>query len=229
MENKIKKNLERFLLHFDKFVIGNGRDPRSIFVVFATKYLKKEDLAYFIDLYYQLRGKKVIIGENKVQDAEEKFAFLEKTRPDLKHKYYRVMIGNLQKNKINKAVKLFAEIWGVDSLNIAREINQRVKNRKLPIFLEINVSGEKSKHGIALKETDNVTYEIQKMENLKLRGLMTIAPETNDRNAIREIFRTIKGIAESHKILASMGMSGDWKEAVLEGSDILRIGSTIFD
>lgn len=228
MEKQIKTNLERFLVEFDEFVNGIGRDPETISIVFAAKYLNKSDLAYFIDLYYQIRGKKVIIGENKVQDAEEKFSFLQKMRPDLSGKYYRVMIGNLQKNKIKKAIKLFDEVWGVDSLNIAREINERVKNKILPIFLEINVSGEKSKHGIDLKETENVIHEVYKMENLQIKGVMTIAPETNDRNAIREIFRTLKGISESHKILASMGMSGDWNEAVMEGSDILRIGSSIF-
>src|SRR3989337_2115072 len=100
----LKDKLIEFYGSLEKSARLCGRDPDKIKVLFATKYLSSEQLASFIDLYYQLRGQKVIIGENRVQTASEKFAYLERERPDLKGKYRKIMIGNLQKNKINRAL-----------------------------------------------------------------------------------------------------------------------------
>ena len=236
---KIEKNLKIFYRDLELCMVKCGRGEDNIKVLFATKYLNSEQLASFIDLYYQLRGQKVFIGENKVQDAQQKFNYLEQVRPDLNGKYYRVMIGNLQKNKINKALPLFDEIWGVDSLDLAQTINSRAKLKKVPIFLEVNISEEATKRGIKKEKAEEVIAEIKSrsmrdpaeagnLSNLTLKGLMTMAPATDNRQMIRSVFRELKQIASKHNLLTSMGMSNDWQEAVESGSDILRIGAMIF-
>lgn len=221
-EQKITKRLTDFYRELNQVKEKSNRKTNDVEVLFATKYLSKERLASFIDIYQKLRREKVIIGENRVQAAENKFNVLGK------EDIVKVMIGNLQKNKINKALNLFDEIWGVDNLEVAEELKKRIVTGKMPVFLEINVSGEKSKHGFKSKEADTVIKTIQQFNNLTIRGLMTMAPETDGREIIRAVFRELKQIAVRHNLLTSMGMSGDWREAVMEGSDILRIGSRIF-
>lgn len=230
-ETNIVNKLKEFFYDLEKTQKKANRVKDKIRVLFATKYLNREQLASFIGLYYQIRGEKVLIGENKVQDASQKIKFIKEYRSDLVNKYYRVMIGNLQKNKINKVLDLFDEIWGVDSTQTAVLINSRLDTSlpaRVPIFLEINISGEATKHGISKANAEKAIKEINSLPNLNLKGLMTMAPDTKDRELIKKVFEELKQIAQSHKLLTSMGMSGDWKEAVWAGSDILRIGSRIF-
>ena len=98
----------------------------------------------------------------------------------------------------------------------------------MPIFLEINISGEKTKHGIDYNNASEVIERVKIMPNIKLDGLMTMAPYTNDKNLIRQTFRKLRQLADRYKLKTSMGMSSDWQIAIEEGSDILRIGSIIF-
>ncbi|KKS97813.1 MAG: hypothetical protein UV73_C0005G0090 [Candidatus Gottesmanbacteria bacterium GW2011_GWA2_43_14] len=205
-----------------------GRSEDSLTVLFATKYLNSEQLAAFIDIYWLLKGEKAVIGENRVQDAGEKLSYLNEFHPDLKNKFYPVLIGNLQKNKINKALNLFEEFHAVDSLELASDINFRAANRNVPVFLEVNISGEKSKHGISSDTAPEVIERVNIMPNLKLEGLMTMAPEIADKTVIRKVFRKLKKLAAKYELKTSMGMSHDWQTAVEEGSDILRIGSKLF-
>ena len=205
-----------------------GRQPDQIEVLFATKYLSALQLAVFIKEYRDLRQEKVMIGENRVQEAQEKLSFIKKSYPDLIDKIYPVLIGNLQKNKINKALSLFREIHSIDSLELAQAINSRVTEGEMPIFLEINISGEKTKHGIDYNNASEVIERVKIMPNIKLDGLMTMAPYTNDKNLIRQTFRKLRQLADRYKLKTSMGMSSDWQIAIEEGSDILRIGSIIF-
>lgn len=225
---RIKDNLISFYDELTGVLEDCGRQKNDLNVLFATKYLNSDQLSTFIDLYNNIWGKKMFIGENKLQDAEKKFAFLRVKNPQYYRLIKRIMIGNLQKNKINKSLEIFEEIWGVDSFEVVDALNKRVIKNRLPIFLEINISGERSKRGIMETQADEIIGEIVKMDNLKLKGVMTMAPQTIDRTHIREIFRALKRIAVRHKILASMGMSSDWQEAVAEGSDFLRIGSLVF-
>jgi len=228
MNINLKNNLVKFYKELEAECLRCGRNPDEIKILFASKYLNSEQLASFIALYNQLRGQKVIIGENRVQEAEEKFQYLQKERPDLGGKYYRIMIGNLQKNKINRALVIFDEIWGVDSPLLAQEIDNRATSKPVPIFLEVNISGEAGKHGVTPDRLDGVIRSVGKCRKLKLKGLMTMAPETEDREKIRKIFRELRQAADKYHLLTSMGMSGDWREAVEAGSKILRIGSGIF-
>ena len=223
-----REKLTDFFEIFEAVRYKCGRKAEDISVLFATKYLSEGELADFIRLFRQLKQEKMMIGENRVQDAQEKFSFIKKSHPDLIDYIYPVLIGNLQKNKINKALSLFREIHSIDSLELAEAINSRVSGAKMPAFLEINISGEKTKHGIDDNNASETIERVKIMPNIKLDGLMTMAPYTNDKNLIRQTFRKLRQLADRYKLKTSMGMSSDWQIAIEEGSDMIRIGSLIF-
>src|SRR3990167_3967683 len=148
---KIEKKLEEFFREVSRVAGKSKREPNSVSILYATKYLDVEQFEIFVDILRQKDRRELLIGESRVQDAMVKFDYLEKKRPELGGWYKKVMIGNLQKNKINKALMVFDEIWGVDSVELAKAIDRRA-NRVVPIFLEVNISDEKTKHGIKIGE-----------------------------------------------------------------------------
>lgn len=144
------------------------------------------------------------------------------------------MIGHLQKNKINQALEMFDVIESVDSLELAEAINKRAQ-KPVEIFLEVNTSGETTKHGLKPEDVLSVSSLITHYPLLNLTGLMTIGSNTNNIEEIRKCFRTLKELRDqaNQKSFAnikhlSMGMSHDFPIAIEEGSDIIRIGSLIF-
>lgn len=246
MENKIKNNL----LHFHKEL--KNISSRDIQIIYATKYLNPQQFVSFISICEQIDPSPrkyegfrtssltpVMVGENRVQDAEEKINYITKLDPTIfargplanpLAKMNIVMIGNLQKNKINRAIELFDEVHSVDSIELAQAFNTRLEKagKSMPIFLEVNVSGEKTKHGFSPAELALVIKSLKLLKSLKLKGLMTMAPQVENTEEVRPIFRRLKQLANKHNLMTSMGMSRDWKVAVDEGSDIIRIGSRIF-
>ncbi len=163
------------------------------------------------------------IGENRVQEAEEKFPYLPKVE---KH-----MIGSLQTNKVKSAVELFDMIQSVDSLKLAKEIDKRCKtiNKVMPVLIEVNIGDESSKHGIKLEDVKNFVKEISQLKNISIQGLMCVAPLVSPEEA-RPYFKKMKQAFESINGLKwlSMGMSNDYKVAIEEGSNMVRIGTAIF-
>ena len=162
------------------------------------------------------------IGENKVQEAEEKFSLLPKVE---KH-----MIGHLQTNKVKRAVRLFDIIESVDSLRLANEINKCAFqiNKTMPIFIEVNVAGEDTKYGAPISEVPALYDKIVKLMNIKIGGLMTIAPFVDikeTRPYFKKMFKLRKQLGVKE---LSMGMSNDYSVAVEEGSTIVRLGTAIF-
>jgi len=163
------------------------------------------------------------IGENRVQEALDKFNKLQVVNRITKH-----MIGHLQSNKINKAVETFDRIDTIDSKKLANKINKRAVqlNKTIPALLEINISGEKQKYGFPPEEIDDILSCLEK-ENLKIEGLMTIGPLTR----LRLLLKNINGqLPDGHTKLKtlSMGMSNDYLIGVKEGSTMVRIGTAIF-
>ena len=163
-------------------------------------------------------------GENRVQEAEGKIAQLTDLKPDVTWH----MVGHLQSNKAMSAVELFDIIHSVDSLKLAEILNRRVE-KPLPVLLEVNVSGEATKGGFSLGEIAAAVEEIRKLSNLKLRGLMTVAPFVIDPEAVRPVFRKLRELRDSLGLEhLSMGMTDDFEVAVEEGATMLRIGRAIF-
>lgn len=171
------------------------------------------------------------IGEGKVQELKAKINFLPKNlRIDF--------IGHLQTNKVKDVVKNCFLIHSVDSLHLAQEIDKQAeKIEKIQnILLEINISGEETKYGFKKEEVINIFPQLSKLENIKIIGLMTIAPYLDDPEKSRPIFyelKQIKFLLENKFCVKlpelSMGMSNDYKIAIAEGSTIIRLGRIIFE
>jgi pyridoxal phosphate enzyme (YggS family) len=163
-------------------------------------------------------------GENRVQEAEGKIAQL----TDLKLAVTWHLVGHLQSNKAKIAVELFDIIHSVDSVKLAEILNRRVE-KPLPVMLEVNVSGEATKVGFSLGELVAAVKEIGQLPNLKLMGLMTVAPVAVEPEAVRPVFRKLRELRDSLGLKhLSMGMTDDFEVAVEEGATMLRIGRAIF-
>ncbi len=163
-------------------------------------------------------------GENKVQEAYEKWSDIKSKYKDLKLH----MIGKLQSNKVKLAVKLFEYIHSVDSMKLAKKISdeQSKINKNLKIFIQVNIGNEDQKNGILKKDLKTFYSKIKKEFNLDVIGLMCIPPIEANPNDAFKIMRNLNSELELNEL--SMGMSSDYLEATNFGSTFIRIGSKIF-
>ena len=164
-------------------------------------------------------------GENYVQELIKKMD----TLPD-DIKWH--MIGHLQTNKVKDIVKRnIYLIESVDSIKLAKEINKEAikNNKKVNILIEVKISQDPNKTGCSKEEVDNLIEEVKQLSNINLQGLMTIGPNTEDKDIIRESFKEMKQLKDKYNLpLLSMGMSNDYKIAIEEGTNIIRVGTKIF-
>lgn len=177
-----------------------------------------------------IRAGATIIGENRVQEFEEKS---DDILPCERH-----MIGHLQTNKVKKAVQLFDVIQSADSLKVVQEIDRKAAeiDKVQNVFLQINIGEEPQKYGFASDELEQMIPEISSLRNVKVKGLMCIPPFVSPEQA-RPYFKRMKSLFdkmqhENHDNIdireLSMGMSGDYKIAIEEGATMVRVGSAIF-
>ena len=175
-----------------------------------------------------------IVGENRVEEVERKYGdgTLKKRYPGLELH----LIGHLQSRKAKKAVELCDCIDSVDSLELAEKLSRCAieVGKNLRIMLEVNVSGEEQKYGLAPEDVLSVAKAVAKLPNLELYGLMCMAPFVEDDDLIRGVFAGLRKLRDEVKASVptcaklSMGMSHDYKLALMEGTDFLRIGSNLF-
>ena len=173
------------------------------------------------------------IGENRVQEADKKFKDVLSDA-----KITKRMIGHLQKNKINKALEIFDTIDSVDTLSLAKRINDRTdkNNKQISVLLEVNTSGEKSKFGF-LPENEEEMLACISLKNLKVKGLMTLGPLGGKEKETRRSFALLRNTRDKinnqletpQKLEElSMGMSADYLLGIKEGSTMVRIGTGLF-
>ena len=171
-------------------------------------------------------------GENKVQELCDKYEILPK---DIKWH----MIGHLQRNKVKYLVGKVFLIHSVDSIRLAEQIEKEYAKADeiANILIEVNMAQEESKFGITSEETEQLVREIAKFPHIRIKGLMTIAPYTNNPESNRVYFRNMKKLSvdiENKNIdnvsmsVLSMGMTGDYQVAVEEGATLVRVGTGIF-
>ncbi len=163
-------------------------------------------------------------GENYVQEAQQRIASLGAHASEATWHF----IGHLQSNKAGVAAALFDMIESVDSLKLAQALSRRAEKR-LRVLLEVNVSGEASKHGLATSAVAETIAAAGALPNIDLVGLMTMAPEVDDAEQTRPVFRTLRELAEANDLRElSMGMTNDFEVAVEEGATMVRIGRALF-
>jgi pyridoxal phosphate enzyme (YggS family) len=195
-------------------------------LVVAAKTRKPEEILQAIEA-----GVK-IVGENYIQEAEPAYEVVGN-----RAKWH--FIGHLQRNKVKKAVKLFDMIETVDSVEIAREIDKRCTQigKVMPILIEINSGREEQKSGVFPEKAEQLVREISSLQNIRVKGLMTMGPRFGNPKDSRPYFVETKKIFDKLKNLdlpniemryLSMGMTNSYKIAIDEGANIVRIGSKIF-
>ncbi|HMA76687.1 MAG TPA: YggS family pyridoxal phosphate-dependent enzyme [Candidatus Krumholzibacteriaceae bacterium] len=222
----LEENLKNARERIEKAALQAGRDPSEITIVAVTKthgpeVVEEAVAAGLLD-----------VGENKVQEFLEKS---EKVSVDCKWHF----IGHLQRNKVKKIIGRFELIHGVDSLRLARRINNLSLREGIvsDILIQVNTSGEESKFGIEPDEVEKFCGEASGFEGIKVRGLMTMAPWVDDTSVIARTFKGLRLLSEKLRRQnienismehLSMGMTDDFEIAIAEGSTILRLGRVLF-
>lgn len=222
----IKENIERVRENVERACLKSGRKPESVKILGATKDVPASKIREAFS--YGLR----IFGENRVQEAISKISELK----DLDIEWH--MIGNLQRNKVKKALDIFHLIESVSSLKLAEEINKEAGKRNIIVkgFVEVNIAGEASKSGFLEEELMQSLEKLSTLPNLEIFGLMTIPPYSPNPEDSRKYFVKLRELADKVNSLKtrifikelSMGMSSDYTVAVEEGATIVRIGTAIF-
>ena len=204
----------------------SGRNREDVLLVAVSKTKPVEMIEEV------MRAGIVDFGENKPQELRDKYEVLPKNL-----RFH--MIGHLQTNKIKYVIDRAVLIHSIDSLHLAEAVNAEAKkhDRIMQVLVEVNVASEESKSGFLVEETENAVREIAKLSNIRVEGLMTIAPFVENAEENRQYFvklrklsvdiaaKNIDNVTMHH---LSMGMTGDYEVAIEEGATMVRVGTGIF-
>jgi len=220
----IATNLEEIRRRMAKAAQRAGRDPASARLVAVSKTYPAEAV-----VAATATGQR-IFGESRVQEARDKI-------PACPSGLEWHFIGHLQKNKVRQALPLFPFFHSIDSTALAGAIDRIAGETGAEArgLLEVNISGEETKHGFTPKELRAQFPALSKLPHLRIRGLMTMAPYSDNPEDARPVFRTLRELRDElqstyqhHLPELSMGMSGDFEPAIEEGATLVRVGSSIF-
>ena len=222
----INENISKVRENIVKACEKAGRNPEEVTLIAVSKTKPVSAIEEAL-----LSGT-LDYGENKVQELCDKYDVLPKNI-----RWH--MIGHLQRNKVKYLVGKTYLVHSVDSLRLAEQIEKEFAkhNQVCDILVEVNIAQEESKFGINAKETEELIRKIAKFEHVRIKGLMTIAPYTEDPESNREYFREIKKLSVDIRDknidnvsmdVLSMGMTGDYMVAVEEGATMVRVGTGIF-
>jgi pyridoxal phosphate enzyme (YggS family) len=223
---EIKDNIDSINRNIKDICAGMGQDPESITLIAVTKTIDQERINYAVNCGIQN------IGENKVQEVMAKYENIEGN-------VNWHLIGHLQTNKVKYIIDKVALIHSVDSISLAEEISRRAEKAGLvkDVLIQVNVAGEETKFGISYDEIDSFIKQLSQLGGIRVKGLMTIAPYFEDTELVRPIFRQLRekfdmltkvDIPDVEMKYLSMGMTSDYKLAIEEGSNMVRIGTGIF-
>ena len=226
MNEHMKENIEEVRSRIENACRKAGRDPSEVTLIAVSKTMPVEDLLRAREL-----GMKHF-GENKVQEIVDKYDQIPKDQT-------WHMIGHLQRNKVKYIIDKVAMIHSVDSLRLAEAISKEAvkKDVVMPVLIEVNVAGEESKFGVSPDDVKPLVKEISVLPNIRVKGLMTIAPFVENGEENRPVFRRLREISvdiAQENIdnvcmnVLSMGMTVDYDVAVEEGATMVRVGTAIF-
>ena len=222
----IRENIDRINAEKAKYAESVGKTEQDVLLVAVTKTRTADEINEAIDAGI------TDIGENKVQEVVDKFDHVKPVRWHL--------IGHLQTNKVKYIIDKVCMIHSVDSMKLAKEIDKRAGQHgvTMDILIQVNAAQEESKFGITTDDTKQLVLDIlEECPNIRIRGLMHIAPAAEDPNEVRQYFAQVKELYEEcgkidHPHLEfkylSMGMSHDFGVAIEEGSNLIRVGTSIF-
>lgn len=222
----IKENLDFVKSNIEKSVIASNRNPDDVTLIAVSKTKPVELIKEAYDT--GIRD----FGENKVQEIVDKY---DKLPSDIRWH----LIGHLQTNKVKYIIDKVYMIHSVDSYKLACEISRQAvkKNVIMPILIEVNIANEDSKFGVTAENTEDLISQVALLDNIVVRGLMTVAPNVEDPEqnrihfcALKQLLVDINGknIDNVNMDCLSMGMSGDYCVAISEGSTFVRVGTSIF-
>ncbi len=227
----VQDNVRKVFSGIEEICRAAKRDPKDVVVVGVTKTVALEVVQQAIDAGIKH------IAENRVQEAESKFPGLLAINPGIKCH----LIGHLQTNKAKDAIKVCSLIQSVDSFKLAQEIEKQAAKtgQTVEILVQFNTAREEQKFGADPDDANTLIENISKLSLVHVKGLMCMAPYTEDQGVIRKTFSDLRGIRDDIKArfaghprvdmgILSMGMSSDYKIAIEEGSTMVRVGSAIF-
>ena len=214
----IRENIQEVEKRIKTACERSGRLPHEITLVAVTKSV---DAAAITSAYeYGIKH----FGENRVQEAEKKIEELATLRQSITWH----MIGHVQTNKVKPVTRLFNIVQSVDSMRLATSLDMQTQDT-LPILVQVNVSGENTKSGFSVDEVNTAISEMKHLSHLDIKGLMTIAPWTDNMEEVRSVFHTLRELRDKLGLEhLSMGMTDDYEIAIEEGATIVRIGRAIF-
>lgn len=219
-------NLARVRENIQETTVASGRDPNDVRLVAVTKGVSATTIQQAADLGVEE------VGENRVQEAREKWDQI-----DGRIRWH--FVGHLQSNKVKYLVDKCVLIHSLDRISLARELSKRMARleRKMDCLVQVNVSGEETKHGLDPSEAAAFIDRVRKLPGIRVVGLMTMPPYHENPEMSRPFFNRLRKLAEeirgrdwpevSMREL-SMGMSGDYTVAISEGATLVRVGSAIF-
>ncbi|MEO0123560.1 MAG: YggS family pyridoxal phosphate-dependent enzyme [candidate division WOR-3 bacterium] len=220
---EIKENIARLKERIKNAAERVGRNPEEITIIAVTKTVPPDIIQQAIDCGI------AIIGENRVQEAKEKFAIIG-------NKVQWHLVGHLQTNKVKDALKIFSLIHSLDSIKLAEEIEKRATGM-VDCLIEVNTSGEPTKFGVKPEQLFEFYESIKDFKKIRIQGLMTIGPgwAITDPEASRGSFKLLHDLRDELAQafdqdfpILSMGMTSDFEIAIEEGSNMVRIGTAIF-
>lgn len=230
----LKTNLAAIRARMAEAAVKSSRAPDAVKLVAVTKYVGLEEIRALQELGVS------DFGESRIQDAEKKIKALSGAAPLRWH-----LIGHLQTNKADKAVKLFQTVHSVDSLRVAQALDKEARKQPgrepLPCLLEVNVAGEANKFGLPPQYSplSELLQQCAALSGIRITGLMSMAPYAGNPEATsRPVFRTLRALFEElnaknacpHPLTElSMGMTQDYTIAIEEGATIVRVGSALFE
>ncbi|MEK3837448.1 YggS family pyridoxal phosphate-dependent enzyme [Paenibacillus sp. FSL R7-0128] len=204
---------------------ASGRDANEVKLIAVTKYVSLNTVAAVLEAGLEE------IAESRWQDAEPKWNALG-------HKGIWHFIGHLQTNKVKDVIGKFQYIHSLDRLSLARELHKKAEaaGLEVKVFLQVNISGEDTKFGLAPEAVEDFLREIAPLDRVKVIGLMTMAPHEEDPEATRPVFRGLRELRDRLNLLGltpepieelSMGMSNDFEVAIQEGATRVRLGTVL--
>jgi len=202
----------------------SGRSPEDVTVIAVTKYVSEKRAQEAVDagILHLAENRKEGLLKKQLEIRDERVTW---------H-----LIGTLQSRKVKDVVERIDYLHSLDRLSLAEEINKRLHHGKLKCFVQANISGEETKHGLEEDKLEPFIREMERFEHIEVVGLMTMAPNTEDERVIRQVFRRLKElrdrIRDRHLSYApctelSMGMSHDYPIAIEEGATFVRIGTAL--